>query len=195
MKVTIQLGLSEIFAALVHVGADEGERALVAFTRGGKIVRLSFGESFMEDAIGRWLSETQGYAVMGDAKWDRHGLSIMVEKMEGVETVVAAAPSAAAPEAPPAPKSTKVEGALEVTIPADPALVGKGEAEMRGQAMNMAKREMQDDLPPALKQIMAAANEEAGLPPDADGELPDGSYANYPGPVGRPVVLKREDAE
>jgi len=199
MKTTIQLGLSDIFAALVHTGAEEGERALVAFTRSSQLVRLSFGEAFMEDAVRKWLGETQGFLVVGAVKWEKHGLSLMVES-SGVPVKQAAAPNVPATAPTPAPAEPKIdpkeEWALVVTLPADSALVGKGESEMKRQAMNMARREMHDDLPPHLKKIMEAANVEAGLPPDHVGELPtDRSYVNYPGPVGRPVVLKPEDVD
>lgn len=206
MRVTIQVGLGEIFEALCYAGIRVDPNALVAFTRVSGVTRLAFGETFLEEVIKKWLQEVKGYALQGDVHWDKQGLSAEAEST-GIPvqaTSAQAIPAQTAPiqqefpASPVSPTSAASENSaakLTVRLPNDATRVSKDEQKMRQQTMASARREMYEELPPFMQQIHAAANEEAGLPPEQTGPLPEGVYGNYPGPQGKQIVLKTEDEE
>jgi len=193
MNATLQISLQEIFEALCYAGQEVDPRALAAVTRGNGIARLAFSEACIEEVVTKWLLEVKGYRVAGKIKWEKSSIAVTAENVGTPNRTPSAVPVPSAVPPRPAPEIDP-ETQQRITVGPDGA-DPKEEAAARRKIAESARREMYEDLPPFMRQIHDAANAEAGLPAGTTGNLPDGEYKTYPGPIGKQLVLTKGTKE
>jgi len=209
--IQLQLSDADLLAALLYSGPRlTSSLKEIHATKVARVVRLALPEDILWDAVKIWLEETKGYVISGPLKWSKGRIEVTVDP-EREPVSVAKEKVSAEPrekqEVPEKPhKTLKVdkdasdEEQIVIHMDGSPAEAARAEAEGRKAAIKARKasldKDLYDQLPEAIKKIHRKAAEEAGVSPDTPpGELPSGSYAHYPGPVGPRIVLKKGSEE